>query len=137
MKARDLSCWKCGATLEGVPMPISRLSECLSCRSELHVCRMCEFYDTSVAQDCREPMAEEIKDKTRANFCEHFYPSPELRPDPARAVSAPSAELDALFGGKATDSGEAPAPEHSAARDTEDLARQQLEGLFGKPESDS
>ena len=53
MKAGDLSCWKCGVSLEGVPMPISRLSECLSCRCPLHVCRMCEFYDTSKASACQ------------------------------------------------------------------------------------
>ena len=51
MEAKDLSCWECGASLDGVPMPISRLSECLSCRAELHACRLCEFYDTRVAQN--------------------------------------------------------------------------------------
>ena len=100
MDAKDLSCWKCGASLDGVPMPLSRLSECLSCRAELHVCRLCEFYDTRVAQACREPLAEEVKDKTRANFCEHFYPRPDAfeAGTPGASSQAPSAELAALFG---------------------------------------
>ncbi len=136
MKARDLSCWKCGVALEGVPMPISRLSECLSCRSELHVCRMCEFYDPGVAQDCREPMAEEIKDKTRANFCEHFYPRPDAFEPASNIPSPPIAELDSLFGGGPASG----AADHQSglpeADDPADLARQQLEALFGKPGSD-
>ena len=104
MEAKDLSCWKCGASLEGVPLPISRMGECLSCRAELHVCRLCEFYDTSVAEDCREPMAQEVKDKTRANFCEYFYPRPGAHAGVSAVGSKPSDELEALFGGGLVDS---------------------------------
>jgi hypothetical protein len=43
-------------------LPIRRLEECRACGAELHVCRMCEFYDTGVAKHCRETIAEEVKD---------------------------------------------------------------------------
>jgi hypothetical protein len=69
-----LVCWKCGAPLKDVPMPLSRISECLNCRAELHVCRLCGFYDTRKAESCTEPRADPPKDKQRANFCEYFQP---------------------------------------------------------------
>ena len=72
--AHDLTCWKCGASLEELTLPLRRLEECKACRSELHVCRMCVEYDTRVAKHCREPTAEEVRDKTAANFCDHFKP---------------------------------------------------------------
>jgi len=93
----SLVCWKCGCGLDEVPQPLSRYAECLGCRAELHVCRMCRFYDTRVAQACREPMAEEVKDKTRANFCDYFEPRPDAYAGPDGPPTADAA-LSALFG---------------------------------------
>jgi hypothetical protein len=65
---------------------------------------MCRFYDTSVANACREPVAERVTDKTRANFCGYL----ELRTDAGtyRASSAEeSADLNALFGIDESDQG--------------------------------
>jgi hypothetical protein len=50
-----LICWKCGASLAELPLPLGRLAECLACHAELHVCRMCEFYDPRVTNSCDEP----------------------------------------------------------------------------------
>ena len=72
----ELVCWKCGNSLAALSLPLRRLEVCLACDSELHVCRMCEFYDTTVAKHCREPIAEEVRDKIRANFCDYFRPRP-------------------------------------------------------------
>ena len=130
MEAKDLSCWKCGASLDGVPMPISRLSECLSCRAELHVCRLCEFYDTKVAQACREPLAEEVKDKTRANFCEHFYPLPRAYTPEPTSDQAPSTELAALFGDAPARDASEPTTEGEEPADPEQAARDRLDDLF-------
>ena len=130
MEAKDLSCWKCGASLDGILLPIGRLAECLACRTELHVCRQCELYDPSVAQACREPLAEEVKDKTRANFCEHFYPQPDaFSPEPS-PHEAPSVELAALFGD--APAGDAPGPieEGEEPADSEKAARDRLDDLF-------
>ena len=96
---RDLVCWKCGAPFGDTPLPLSRFAECKACHAPLHVCRQCEFYDISVANACREPIADAVKDKTRANFCAY------LRPHPGAFVAADGAasgkarsELEALFG---------------------------------------
>jgi len=97
--AHDLVCWKCGASLAELTLPLRRLEECPKCHAELHVCRMCVDYDTRVAKHCREPTAEEVSDKTRANFCDHFKPRPAAYtpPDIAAADQA-RAELERLFG---------------------------------------
>ncbi len=130
MEASDLSCWKCGASLDGVPLPIGRLAECLSCRAELHVCRLCEFYDPLVAQSCREPMAEEVKEKTRANFCEHFFPRPGAYSPEPKAGDAPSAALAALFGDAPAGGGSSPEAETEDPADAEQAARDRLDDLF-------
>ena len=72
----DLVCWKCGASLADLTLPLRRLEECRKCGAELHVCKLCEWYSIGVAKHCREPIAEEVKDKERANFCDYFKPRP-------------------------------------------------------------
>jgi hypothetical protein len=78
-----------------------------------------------VAKSCREPIAEEVTEKTRANFCDYFQPRPAayLPPDVAAARQA-RAQLKALFGGA---SGEGSDTVPSAT----DAARKDLEQLFG------
>jgi hypothetical protein len=96
-----LRCWKCGASLAEYSLPLRRLEECRACNAELHVCRMCEFYDTSKAKHCREPIADEVKDKQRANFCDYFKPtSAAYRPEATSAADKARADLEALFGRK-------------------------------------
>jgi ribosome-binding protein aMBF1 (putative translation factor) len=99
--AQRLVCWKCGADLAHLSLPLSRRDECSHCRAELHVCRMCADYDTSVAKHCREPTAEEVSDKTRANFCDFFAPRPGayVAADSSAAERA-RRELENLFGRK-------------------------------------
>jgi hypothetical protein len=97
-EAAGLACWKCGASLADLTLPLRRLEECPKCRSELHVCRMCVDYDTSVAKHCREPTAEEVREKTRANFCDFFKPRAGAYAAPNTAeVDRARAELEKLF----------------------------------------
>ena len=97
--AHDLVCWKCGAPLAELSLPLRRLEECPKCHAELHVCRMCIEYDTRVAKHCREPTAEEVNDKTHANFCDHFKPRPAAYTPPNTAeVEKTRTELEKLFG---------------------------------------
>src|SRR5690606_38843638 len=120
-----LVCWKCGASLADLTLPLRRLDECRQCRAELHVCKLCEWYSTSVAKHCREPIAEEVKDKERANFCDYFKPRENAYVNTSTDVAAQArAELEAMFGGAQA----ADTPQPSAA----DKARAELEALFGK-----
>lgn len=100
MSQLPLVCWKCGASLEALGLPFSRTDECRACRAELHVCRMCRFYDTSKAKYCAEPIADEVQDKTRSNFCGYFVAaSDRFRPRDDAGERAKSA-LESLFGPK-------------------------------------
>lgn len=92
-----LLCWRCGADLKDVPSPFGRRAECLVCHAELHVCRLCRHYDTAKAKHCREPMAEEVRDKTRANFCDWFQAGANAASGRIQATADRSA-LDDLFG---------------------------------------
>ena len=93
-----LTCWKCGATLVDVLVPFARVAECPVCRADLHVCRMCVFYDPGVRRGCKEPVADEVTDRERANFCGYFTPERGLGPGAEDgAAQAARAELDSLF----------------------------------------
>lgn len=97
--SHDISCWKCGASLASLSLPFGRRDTCRACGADLHVCRLCRDYDRGVAHQCREPTAEEVRDKERANFCDHFSPRPgAYQPAQQDAAAAARAELEKLFG---------------------------------------
>lgn len=117
----DLHCWRCGASLAELTPPIERRDECPDCHAPLYVCKFCEFYDPGVAKQCREPVADEVREKERANFCGYFKPHPGayVAKDGSKAVKART-ELDALFGGAEKSSSDS------------SPARAALDKLFGK-----
>jgi hypothetical protein len=119
MSPEELDCWKCGGNLKAVPLPYGRRAECPACHAELHVCRMCRHFAPGKAKQCMETMAEEVKDKTRANFCDWLQPGPNkgatATPEPGRST------LASLFG---------EAPVDPAG--TGDDARKALDDLFGR-----
>lgn len=95
----SMLCWKCGASLSALTLPLRRLEVCKACNAELHVCKMCVEYDTSYAKHCREPTAEEVRRKDEANFCDFFKPSPHAyRPSDVAEIERSKSALDALFG---------------------------------------
>jgi hypothetical protein len=137
----DLVCWKCGTSLADYTLPLRRLEECRKCGAELHVCKLCEWYDIAVAKHCREPIAEEVKDKEHANFCDYFKPRPGAYSDAGIAAATQAkSQLDALFGGSTSSAGPAspsPGPESAPAAAADvpsaaDRARAELEALFGR-----
>lgn len=97
--AHTLVCWKCGAALAALSLPLMRRDECPACRAELHVCRMCQDYDTSKAKHCREPTADEVTDKQHANFCGFYAPREGAYTPAGDAAAAAKSELEKLFGG--------------------------------------
>ncbi|HEY1991490.1 MAG TPA: hypothetical protein VGH71_03445 [Gammaproteobacteria bacterium] len=100
-------------------MPLSRLSVCLNCGSELYVCLMCRFHDPKLSDGCREERAEHVQEKARANFCEYFEPRPgAFQARDEAPTSKARAELDALFGGPRSES-------------VPDAAPSELDKLFG------
>lgn len=118
--AAALVCWKCGASLQSLPLPLSRTAECSACKAELHVCKLCQFFDPRTTRQCSEIRAEEVINKEHANFCDWFKPRPNAFDARAQQkASAAKSKLDALFGG-----GSAPeAPDDAARKAAEELFR--------------
>jgi len=97
--SHGLQCWKCGADLSALSLPLTRRDECPKCRAELHVCRMCREFDAQKPQQCREPTVEEVRDKQHANFCDYFAPKPGAYTVPAESQAERArTELEKLFG---------------------------------------
>ena len=86
---------------------------------------MCVFFDTVAAQQCREPVADPVSDKQRANFCGYFQINPHAFTEPSDQTTASRRQVDALFGD------ESPAAA-SETDTTADELRKQLEKLFKK-----
>ena len=91
-----MNCFHCGRPTE-VKERIGFRDMCPKCDRALHVCFNCDFYDAAFNNQCREPQAERVVDKDRANFCEYFVPRTaterRLPPPPNDA----RAKLEALF----------------------------------------
>jgi hypothetical protein len=96
--AHDLRCYRCGASLAALTLPLARLDECPQCRVHLHVCRMCERYAPHKPKGCSEDDAPDVRDKKGANFCDYFKPSPRAYDSAEQsAEQAARSQLDSLF----------------------------------------
>ncbi len=95
-----LVCWRCGAAIADDDLPLRRADICRSCSADLHVCKLCVFYNPRVADACEEPIALAVGNKERSNFCDYFKPKAGawVAGKDAAQQRAQSA-LDALFGG--------------------------------------
>jgi len=70
---KQVICYNCLTELDLAPaQKVLRHEECDKCMVPLHVCKMCEFYDVRAYNECREPSAERILEKEKANFCSYF-----------------------------------------------------------------
>jgi len=126
MNSSDLTCWKCGASLADLLLPVSRLAKCKACNADLHVCRLCRFYDTTVSNSCTEPVADKVIDKQHKNFCGFYQPDPRAGFKPSSvAKDASKSQLDALFGLGPDSKGQGP------VLSAEEEARRKLAELFG------
>ena len=95
----NLVCQGCGAAIPSHER-IGRRDACPACGVDLHSCRHCRFYDARAYNACREPQAERVLDKKRANFCDYFAPLEGGAAD-VRAADTPGgdarADLERLF----------------------------------------
>jgi hypothetical protein len=91
-------CFNCNKEIElstsGSP---GRKEECPACRSDLHCCKNCVFYDSGAYNECREPQAERVVDKERGNFCDYFTFKTGVSGESGTKKSSALKELDALF----------------------------------------
>ena len=122
------TCWHCKQTLEELLSPLPRLAKCPSCKADLHVCRMCEFFDPTVSDSCREPIAERVSDKKKANFCGYFQPGHRGTDNDNTGTSENQGALENLFG-----LGEG---ESNMSSSDPDKSQAELNALFGLDKDD-
>ncbi len=96
----SVTCYNCAAVLDYINVlePLSRQEACPKCYRDLRVCKMCFFYDTHAYNDCREPSAERVTDKTKSNFCNFFklntvLADPTKNPNSREALMAKAMDL--------------------------------------------
>jgi hypothetical protein len=51
---------------------VGRKDECPHCHTDLRCCLNCRFFDRSAPKQCREPIAELVREKDKANYCDLF-----------------------------------------------------------------
>jgi hypothetical protein len=75
---------------------VGRQSQCPSCGTDLHCCLNCSFYDVGAYNDCREPQAERVLDKSHYNFCD-FFGFKQTANASGAADSGTKGKLESLF----------------------------------------
>jgi len=124
----SFDCWKCGQSIgEELSLPIGRSDSCPACRAGLCVCRQCRFYDPTVANQCREPIAEHVSDKERANFCGYFQLNHHAFLSNTEEQEVAKSQLGVLFGRADSDG-----PDDATTASSP--AKAQLEQLFSPKE---
>jgi hypothetical protein len=66
--------WNCHACRKEVPrdLKVGRKDACPSCNADLRCCLNCTFHDRTAPKQCKEPVAELVREKTKSNFCDYF-----------------------------------------------------------------
>ncbi|MGH9414704.1 MAG: hypothetical protein ACRD0Y_13320 [Terriglobales bacterium] len=98
-----MTCWKCGRTITLKTAQKVNTRDTCACDADLHVCRNCRHFDPASHNECREVMAEWVRSKDRANYCDYFSPATADQPTGPQAQGklAPEdarAQFDQLFG---------------------------------------
>ncbi len=92
-----IQCYKCATALsETLKVMIARSDTCPKCMTDLRCCKMCYFYDPKSYNECREPSADRITDKEKANFCDYFKIGSGAN-DADKAKADALAKANALF----------------------------------------
>ncbi len=66
------SCWSCGKEMKA--SDYGRELNCLECGRPTKACLNCRWHAPSKPNACAEPMADEVMEKERPNFCNFFEP---------------------------------------------------------------
>lgn len=123
---KTLKCWNCGASLAGMPLPISRHANCEKCFEVLHCCRMCRHYREEAHGACDHDRADPPVVKESANFCDYFKPANKFDAGDRRKATSAKLDLEALFGNEADAKEEMPDD-----TETDEKKKNPLDDLFG------
>ena len=93
-----VECFACGSGVElATGERIGFRETCAHCSADLHVCRNCAHHDPTAYNECREPGAERVGDRERANRCDWFRPRDGAEPSAGDERARARAALDDLF----------------------------------------
>jgi hypothetical protein len=93
-----MRCHACGAAVEvAASERVGFRDACDGCGADLHVCLNCAHHDPSAYNECREPNAERVSDRDRANRCDYFAPGEGAGGTRADSGGGAKAALDGLF----------------------------------------
>jgi hypothetical protein len=115
-------CSGCGKEVS-VEGKVSRRSTCSQCGAYLHACVNCFFHSPGSHNDCREPQADFVRDKSTANFCE-FFQFKESKGFQSKGFQSKGFKESPGFregGGRGS----------TSARDKRQEARERFDKLFG------
>lgn len=90
-----MHCSFCGAEIPAKERVDFR-AECPACGRDAHICLNCALYEPGAYNECREPQADWVPDREKANRCEYFRPSTTRSSSSQRASDARS-KLNDLF----------------------------------------
>jgi len=93
-----LTCHACKKELS-IDRHVGRKESCPSCGADLHCCRNCSFFDSYASKQCREPVAELVNGKSKANYCDFFVFANSRATDDSGDAAVKNARkaLDSLF----------------------------------------
>ena len=90
-------CFSCKKELS-MENKAGRRDECPFCGVDLHCCLNCRFYDRAAPRQCREPVAELVREKEKANFCDYFvFAEGDRAGSPESGTEKARQQLDDLF----------------------------------------
>lgn len=112
-----LVCWRCGKSLQHIPQPLTRLAQCPACNADLHVCRLCYFYDPKLSGHCNHELAEPARETDIANFCDYFRANPDAYTSPETSKHQQAlAQFQELFSQNLSAAKESPSAEPTEAK---------------------
>ena len=99
MHESNLYCFSCSKKLDlNHGQKIVKNEECPYCYASLHSCRMCHYYEPQAYNQCREPNAERIVEKEKANYCDFYLVKTETgKASQNKSKSDLLAQAEALF----------------------------------------
>jgi hypothetical protein len=93
-----MGCFACNAPIElAAGERVGFRDSCPRCNADLHACRNCAHYDRNAYNECREPNAEWVSDRERANRCDYFAYGGRVGATASAEKQRANAALDKLF----------------------------------------
>ncbi|MBF0311824.1 MAG: hypothetical protein HQK50_18710 [Oligoflexia bacterium] len=94
----EIVCYSCKKKFErDESRVVARTEECPHCGFHIRCCKMCDFYDPTTYNECRELMAERVVEKDKSNFCNCFRINPTKGSSHEQDKQVLASAADALF----------------------------------------